>query len=305
MQVRILGSAAGGGFPQWNCACVNCRSARAGTIAGKPRSQAQIAVSADGRSWFLLGASPDLRYQIEANRELHPPAGQRSSPINGVVLASADLDHVLGLLLLRELQPLNVYGTAFVLRTLRNENTMFKMLNRVPDQVRWNEEPANNTFSLATPSGDLSGLSCTLIPISNHLPAYVKEPSSPSQDAVCGVLLKASSGKSLAYFPNVASITDEIRGYLEKVDVVLFDGTFFSDDELIQVQGSSLRAREMGHVPVGGVDGSLHQLAGIRARKLYIHINNTNPMLNEAGPEYRAVRDAGWELAEDGWQVTL
>ena len=142
MRVKILGSAAGGAFPQWNCACANCRSMRAGTFRGKPRSQTQIAITEDGRSWFFLGASPDLRAQIESTPELHPRDGARQSPIAGVVLASADLDHVLGLLLLRELQPLQVYATASVRRVLREDNSMFRMLHRIaPSRSAWSGPP--------------------------------------------------------------------------------------------------------------------------------------------------------------------
>src|SRR5207302_4652202 len=137
MRVKILGSAAGGAFPQWNCACANCRAVRAGTFHGKPRTQTQVAITQDGRSWFLLGASPDLRAQIEATPELHPRDGVRQSPIAGLVLANADLDHVLGLLLLRELQPLRVYATASVRRILREDNSIFAMLERIPNQALW------------------------------------------------------------------------------------------------------------------------------------------------------------------------
>ena len=150
MQVKILGSAAGGGFPQWNCACPNCHALRHGQFHGKARSQTQVAVSSDGRSWFLLGASPDLRFQIESSPELHPAAGTRNSPICGVVLVSADLDHVLGLLLLRELQPFQVCATESVIDILRGQNSMFGMLNRVPDQVRWNTIRAGEQFSLSS-----------------------------------------------------------------------------------------------------------------------------------------------------------
>src|SRR5579864_2330135 len=144
MRVKILGSAAGGGFPQWNCSCPNCRAVRAGTFSGKARTQTQVAISANGHSWFLLGASPDLRAQIEATPELHPrpvqnAANVRHSPVAGVVLANADLDHTLGILLLRELQPLRVYATRSVRRILNEDNSMFAMLQRVPDQVGWTD----------------------------------------------------------------------------------------------------------------------------------------------------------------------
>src|SRR6266700_4443172 len=173
MHIKILGSAAGGGFPQWNCACANCRALRAGTFAGKPRSQAQVAVSGDGESWFLLGASPDLRSQIENTPELHPRAGLRQSPISGVVLASADLDHVLGLLLLRELQPLWVFATASILQILRQDNSFSGMLNRVPLQVEWNTIVPGTSFALASAGVDRSGLVCTLISLGTRYPAYV------------------------------------------------------------------------------------------------------------------------------------
>ena len=307
MHVKILGSAAGGGFPQWNCACPNCRLVRSGKFPGKARSQAQVAVSEDGKSWFLLGASPDLRSQIEATPQLQPRAGTNGSPLCGVVLACADLDHVLGLLLLRELQPLNVYATGSVTRLLREQNSMFAMLNRAPDQVRWRAMRVEESFQLCSPSGHQTGITCTSIPVSNRYPAYASsDPTLNPDEAVVGLILASDSGKNVVYVPAVASITRCLREWLEKADLLLFDGTFYSDDELTRVRGFGDRAREMGHIPVGGEDGSLRQLAGLRIRrKLYIHINNTNPMLNETSPEYRAVREAGWELAEDGWQATL
>jgi len=308
MHVKILGSAAGGGFPQWNCACPNCRLVRSGKFPGKARSQAQVAVSEDGKSWFLLGASPDLRSQIEATPELQPRDGTNNSPLSGVVLASADLDHVLGLLLLRELQPLNVYATGSVTRLLREQNSMFAMLNRAPDQVRWRAMRVEESFQLCTLSGQHTGITCTSIPISNRYPVYASnsDPALSPDEALVGLILTSDSGRKMVYAPAVASITQSLREWLEKADLLLFDGTFYSDDELTTVRGSGELAREMGHIPVGGEDGSLRQLAGLRIpRKLYIHINNTNPMLNETSPEYRAVREAGWELAEDGWQATL
>jgi pyrroloquinoline quinone biosynthesis protein B len=308
MHVKILGSAAGGGFPQWNCACPNCRLVRSGKFPGKARSQAQVAVSGDGKSWFLLGASPDLRSQIEAASELQPPDRTNSSPLCGIVLAAADLDHILGLLLLRELQPLNVYATASVTRLLREQNSMFAMLTRAPDQVRWRAIKPGEFFELRTPSGQDSGITCTPISLSTRYPVYMSdsEPDLSPDEAVLALTLTSNSGRVLVYAPAVAAITQYLREWLEKADLLLFDGTFYSDDELTTVRGSGERAREMGHIPVGGEDGSLRQLAGLRIpRKLYIHINNTNPMLNETSPEYRAVREAGWELADDGWQATL
>ena len=306
MQIRILGSAAGGGFPQWNCSCPNCRAVRNGAFAGKPRTQAQVALSADGNWWFLLGASPDLRAQITDCQDLHPRS-LRDSPVAGVALASADLDHVLGLLLLRELQPLSVYGTPSVLKVLRERNSMFRMLNRVPGQVSWNCIVSSQPFRLRLASGEDAGISCEAVPLVGHYPAYLQNDDGLSlQESVIGLILTSDSGHSVAYFPNASGIDDQVLARLQNVDLLLFDGTFWSDDELVSLQAGGQTARSMGHMPVAGDDGSLQRLSGLsRGRKFYIHINNTNPMLNEAGPEYREIRDAGWELAEDGWQAQL
>jgi pyrroloquinoline quinone biosynthesis protein B len=222
-----------------------------------------------------------------------------------VVLASADLDHVLGLLLLRELQPLRVHAAESVIKILRNDNSMFRMLNRVPDQVDWRTIQAGQPFALESPTGDGAAIGCRAVAVSSCYPAYagqVKE----GQEAVLGLILTAPSGATLGFFPQLAQLTSELKSLFSNLDCLLLDGTFWSDDELIRLQGSGQRAHEMGHVPVGGEGGTLQQLAGLSTpRKMYIHINNTNPMLNQAGAEYRAVRDAGWELAEDGCHFTL
>ena len=305
MQVKILGSGAGGGFPQWNCACPNCHAVRSGQFRGKARSQTQVAISADGKSWFLLGASPDLRSQIESSPDLHPDSGMRSSPIHGVVLASSDLDHVLGLLLLRELQPFEIYAAESVIRILRNENSMFRMLNRSADQVRWSTVRAGVRFTLKSVNRDNGGIGCMPIAMSSLYPPYAN-PGEQSDEAVFGLILTAPSGATMGFFPQLGKMTPELKSLFEKCDCLLLDGTFWSDDEMIRLQGSGQRASEMGHLPVGGEDGTLRQLKDLSTpRKMYIHINNTNPMLNEAGAEYRAVRDSGWELAEDGCHFTL
>jgi pyrroloquinoline quinone biosynthesis protein B len=306
MRVKILGSAAGGGFPQWNCACPNCRSLRAGTFQGKARTQTQVAISSDDRNWFLFGASPDLRAQIESASELHPREGVRQSPIAGVVLSNADVDHALGLLLLRELQPLRVHSTASIRRILTEDNSMFAMLQRIPDQMSWTNFTPGTTFPLLDPSGEDSGLRCRALSLGSHYPAYVS-PRRRSEltlgEASLGLIIESPSGKRLACMPAVPQIEDALLQEFESVDVLLFDGTFWSDDELIRIQGSGQTAQQMGHIPVSA---SLQKLAQLRGpRKIYLHINNTNPMLNEAGPEYRKVREAGWEIAEDGWQFDL
>jgi pyrroloquinoline quinone biosynthesis protein B len=323
MRVKILGSAAGGGLPQWNCGCSNCRGLRDGTFQGKARSQAQIAISAglrnDNHTWFLLGASPDLRTQIEATPELHPREGVRQSPIAGAVLANADIDHVLGLLLLRELQPLRVYATDSIRCILTEDNSMFAMLQRIPGQVTWSGFAPGTAFPLLDAAGEDSGLRCRALSLGTHYPAYVssqRQGELKSGEASLGLIVESTAGEStigesaigkrLAYMPAAPRIDDALLKEFETADVLLFDGTFWSDDELIQIQGSGQTARQMGHVPVSSAEGSLSKLAGLRhPRKIYVHINNTNPMLNEAGPEYRQVRESGWEIAEDGWQFDL
>jgi pyrroloquinoline quinone biosynthesis protein B len=308
MLLRTLGSAAGGAFPQWNCACRNCSGLRAGTLAGKPRSQAQLAVSGDGRTWFLLGASPDLRAQIESTPVLRPANGIRQSPIEGVVLASADLDHVLGLLLLRELQPLRVYATASIRRILREDNSAFHMLNRVDPQVAWTDYEPGKPFPLLSPGGDDSGLRVEALSLGTRYPAYVS-PQRAAEfvpgEASLGLII-SHQDKTAGYFPAVPQIDEAVLRMLDTLDLLFFDGTFWTDDELIRIQGSGQTALQMGHVPVSSPNGSLQRLASLRnPRKIFVHVNNTNPMLDEAGLEFRQVREAGWEIAEDGWQFDL
>jgi pyrroloquinoline quinone biosynthesis protein B len=309
MYLKVLGSAAGGGFPQWNCACSNCSSVRLGTFSGKARTQAQIAVSGDGQSWFLLGASPDLRLQIESSPELNPRGGVRQSPIAGVVLAGSDLDQVLGLLSLRELQRLRIYATGSVHRLLCEDNSMFAMLNRVPEQARWTDVCPSRSFSLESFSGLSGRLRCELLPLASRYPPYVAEHRAlqlTSREALQATLIEDSAGKRLAYLPAVPAVDDDLLKLLESTDLLFFDGTFWSDDELVRIQGNALSAKEMGHIAVSSTDGSLSRLAKLRRpRKIFLHINNTNPMLNESGDQYREVRAAGWQLAEDGWNIQL
>jgi pyrroloquinoline quinone biosynthesis protein B len=309
MRIEILGSAAGGGFPQWNCNCRNCQSLRAGNSSLKSRTQTQVAVSGDGNSWFLLNASPDLRLQIEQTPVLQPRTGTRDSPISGVLVTSADIDQIAGLLSLRELQSLHVYCAPSVRRILQEDNSMFGMLNRVPQQVRWTEIELGNAFPLLTTGQEESGINCEVFSLGNKYPLYVppkRTATLRSEEALLGVILSSASGATLAYLPAVPAIDEELLRLLETADMVLFDGTFWSNDELIQIQGGGATAREMGHVPISGSEGSLRALAGLRhPRKVFVHVNNTNPMLDESSAEYRELAPAGWEVAEDGCHFNL
>jgi pyrroloquinoline quinone biosynthesis protein B len=320
MRIQILGSAAGGRFPQWNCSCGNCSAvrenarenergnARQNKFSGKARTQSQLALSADGSTWFLAGASPDLAFQIESSPQLHPRPLRdtpRDSPIAGAVLGSADLDHVVGLLLLRELQPLRVYAAPSILRILREENSMFGMLNRVDPQVVWTPMKSDAPFPLLSADGKDSGLRCEVHYLSGRYPKYVKTHTKDlaRDEATAALFFESSSGKRVAYVPAVGSLSDVLLEKIARSDMLLFDGTFWSDDELQRVQGSGETAHQMGHIPV---QDSLRLLRSIKiGRKMFIHLNNTNPILNEASPEHQAVRQAGWEVAEDNWQLEL
>jgi pyrroloquinoline quinone biosynthesis protein B len=313
MRIRILGSAAGGGFPQWNCGCGNCvgirkKNARDNKFSGKARTQSQLALSADGSIWFLAGASPDLASQIENSPELHPRAlhnTPRDSPVAGVVLGSADLDHVVGLLLLRELQPLRVYAAPSILRILREENSMFGMLNRVEPQVVWTSMKSGASFPLLSADGKASGLRCDVYYLSGRYPRYVKSEAEnlAREEATAALFFESASGKRVAYIPAVGNLSEMLLEKIRHVDLLLFDGSFWSDDELLRVLGGGETAHQMGHIPV---EESLRLLKTLEVgRKILIHLNNTNPILNESSPEHQAVRQAGWEVAEDNWQLEL
>jgi len=228
------------------------------------------------------------------------------------MLAGADLDHTLGLLLLRELHPLNVYATPSVATILRG-NSMFGMLNRVPQQVNWLPITPGKIFPVQAPGESVPCFSCDPISVSNRYPAYVRgnaDSALVDTEAVLGLILRwngesGSRPRSLAYFPNVPHISDQLLATLSSVDLLMFDGTFWSDDELQRLQPGAETARQMGHLPVAGPSGSLEILSQIKVPRIYIHINNTNPMLNENSREYRQIREAGWQLAEDGWQAQL
>lgn len=298
MQVRVLGAAAGGGFPQWNCHCNNCRRLRLGTLKGTARSQAQVAISPDGGAWHLLNASPDLRLQIESSPCLWPSEGIRHSPIRSVVITSAEIDAVVGLLSLREFQPFTVYSTRAVQDILRRENSLFQALHRLEDQVRWCAFCPGNVFELD------SELSVEAIPLGGGYPTFAGG-TRPMEEAVVGLAIE-HGGRSLLFLPGVGEITENLLEWMEKSDVLLFDGTFWSDDELSRVQQGARTARQMGHVPMSGPSGSLETLKGLkRPKKIFMHINNTNPVLDEESAERRALTDGGWELAYDGMEFGL
>jgi pyrroloquinoline quinone biosynthesis protein B len=304
MRLKVLGSAAGGGFPQWNCGCVNCVRVRERNPSAESRTQTQVAITIGDGFWFLLNASPDLRQQILATPELAPIAGERGSPISGVVLTSADVDAVVGLLHLREFHPLRVYSTSGVRRILTETNSMFRALDRSNPPVQWCCLPLGKEVHL---NGD-SGLACTAVPLAGTYPDYVNEPlrgTLPPGEATIGLVV-ACHGKKVFFAPALPGETMTWKAQAATSDLALLDGTFWSNDELVAIRGGGKSAREMGHPPLSGGGGLLEELRWeTRPRKVAIHINNTNPILDEDSAEHREMRDAGWEIARDGMEFVL
>jgi len=306
MRIRVLGSAAGGGFPQWNCGCPNCRGVRESRIRAKPRTQECVAVSADGRDWFLLNASPEIRAQVESFSPLHPREA-RHSPIAGIVLTNGDLDHCLGLFSLRESQPLVVYATDTVRRGFAERNQIVKTLDRFEGQLTWRQLECGSEIELTVGRAQASGLRLTPVPAPGKPPIHLEgvEPRNPEENV--GVRIsEAKGGRAIAYFSAAGGITPAVRSAVADADCVFFDGTFWSATELIDLGLGSKRAEDMAHLPIGGPGGSLAALAGLGARRrIFIHVNNTNPILREDSAEAAAVLAAGWEIAEDGMEIEL
>jgi pyrroloquinoline quinone biosynthesis protein B len=294
----VLGAAAGGGFPQWNCRCAVCRLAWAGDKRVKPRTQASLAVSADGEHWILLNASPDLRAQIQANQNLHPRGNARGSPIAAVVLTGAEIDQTAGLLSLRERSPFTLHAPAATVAA-RADNPMFAAL--APAVVSRHAVVPDDRFALGY------GVEAELFIVPGKVPLYLEgdDPDTASESAA-NVGVEIFNGASrLAFVPGAAAITPAVMQRLTRADVIFFDGTLFSDDEMIATGTGSKTGRRMGHMPLDGPDGSLAALAGLRARRIFVHINNTNPILIDGSPERGRVVAAGWEIAEDGLEVVL
>jgi len=306
MFIRVLGSAAGGGFPQWNCGCPNCRGLREGTVRAQARTQECVAVSADGAAWLLLNCSPEIRQQIEGFPGLHP-RGPRDSPIAAILVTNGDLDHCLGLLSLRESHPLVVYATEPVRRGFVEDNVLYRTLERFPGQVTWRTLKLGGDEAIVGPDGRPTGLGVTPLAVPGKPPIHLEHRAPPAPEDNIGVRVREqATGRVLAYCSAAAAVTDDMRRALDGADAVFFDGTFWSSDELPALGLGTKRAEEMAHLPVGGPGGSLARLAGLRARRrVYIHINNTNPMLRDDSAERAQVDAAGWEIAGDGMEVRL
>jgi pyrroloquinoline quinone biosynthesis protein B len=306
MLIRVLGSAAGGGFPQWNCGCPNCRGVRAGDSHAIARTQECVAVSTDSAQWFLLNCSPEIRQQIESFPPLHP-RGPRHSPIAAILLTNADLDHCLGLLSLRESHPLVIYATDRLRRGFTDGNVLYRTLDRFPGQVTWRALKLGREEELADVEGRPSGLLVETVAVPGKLPIHLEADGTPDpEDSVGFRIRERATGRILAYLSGVGAVTDAVRRAVEDADCVFFDGTFWSSDELPGLGLGTKRAEQMAHLPVGGPDGSLARLHGLAApRRIFIHVNNTNPLLRDDSPERATVEAAGWEVARDGMEVLI
>jgi pyrroloquinoline quinone biosynthesis protein B len=301
VRIRVLGSAAGGGFPQWNCGCANCDGVRTGRLRATPRTQESIAVGA-GASWVLVNASPDVRVQLESFPPLHP-RGPRDSPVVAVLLTSGELDHCLGLLSLRESQPLAVYATRAVRDGFTRDNALHAALER---HLSWRPLDLGVEQPVTDHAGRATGLAVEARPVPGKAPRYLDERIAPSPEHVVALRLRdVETGAVLAYCPGAARVDDSVQAALDGASCVFFDGTFWSSDELRSAGAGSRRAEDMAHAPVGGADGSLVRLGSPAAsRRILIHLNNTNPLLRDDGPERSEVAARGWEVAFDGMELT-
>jgi pyrroloquinoline quinone biosynthesis protein B len=297
MLVRVLGSAAGGGFPQWNCACANCALVRAGDPRVRARTQDSLAFTAGAGGWNVVNASPDIRAQIEASPPLHPRA-PRHTPIRSLLLTNGDLDHVLGLFSLRESTPLEVWATDAVRAGLEDRNALMRTLHRFPEQLTWKRLELGQTLSL----GD--GTTVLARAVAGKAPVHLTGIAAPSAED--NVALWIRQGDRLVVYAGACASLDGLDGAFDDADVLFLDGTFWSSDELVAAGLSRARAEDMAHLPIGGDRGSLARLAGCPARrKIFTHVNNSNPILVEGSPEDLAVRAAGWEVARDGMEMEL
>jgi len=301
MRVIILGSAAGGGVPQWNCGCGNCQDAR---LSGTGRTQSSVALSADGARWVLLNASPDLRAQIASRPELWP-RGARGTPISAVVCTDGEIDHTLGLVLLREATTrFPVYAPAGVVGLLDREWPVLRVLSAYAG-VEPRTLPEGQAIPLADGAGRELGVTCTAVSVARRPPRYAREASAATYDVALR-LADQRTGATLAYIPTAGAVDDAVRSVARGADLLLFDGTFWSDGELRAAGVDAPTAREMGHVPIGGPGGSIELLPRLGARRtVFVHINNTNPILSRSSSERAQVEGSGIEVADDGMEVEL
>ncbi|WP_323784760.1 pyrroloquinoline quinone biosynthesis protein PqqB [Thalassovita sp.] len=295
MKFLVLGAAAGGGLPQWNCGCPNCIDARAGKIPSA--GQSSLAVSLDGKSWSVLNASPDIRQQMQVNTALHP-RDLRDTPLKSILLTNGDIDHIAGLLSLREQTPFTLFATHEIQAVL-TENRIFDAVSR--DKVDRLTITLGEEFDLQP------GLEATVFPVPGKVPLFMEGDTVQTDlvgEQTVGVRL-SDGGKVAYYIPGCAEVTPELLTRIGDADQLFFDGTLWDDHEMIRAGTGVKTGRRMGHISISGPDGSMAKMDALKADKCYIHINNTNPVWQPGGPERAQVLSAGWQIAHDGLEIEL
>ncbi|MDT8427263.1 MAG: pyrroloquinoline quinone biosynthesis protein PqqB [Pseudomonadales bacterium] len=305
MRVRVLGSSAGGGFPQWNCNCPNCDGVRKGTIKATPRTQSSIAISSDNVNWLLFNASPDILMQFQRFPELQPARTIRDTAVRAIVLMDAQIDHTTGLFMLREGKtPLNIYCTDMVHEDLTRGNPIFNILEHFCG-VSWYPIPTapGNSFYVE----GIADVRITAVPLSSKAPPYSPHRHDPHEGDNIGIQLEdMRSGKKLFYAPGLAAIEPHVHSFMQKADCLMVDGTCWSNDEMRKLGISDKLSLDMGHLPQSGSGGMIEILRPLKAaRKILIHINNTNPILHEDASEREILKKESIEVAFDGMDFTL
>lgn len=305
LHLIVLGSAAGGGFPQWNCRCPVCTLAWDGDPRVRRRTQSSLAVSADGERWALVNCAPEILAQIQAVPALHPRGGRRQSPVASVLLTNGDIDHVAGLLSLREAQPFTLFATPAIHEVLR-ASSAFDVL--APDIVSRRDVELGTSFEL------VEGVTATIFPVPGKIALYLEQREAAEKGTLAtdvmgeqtiGVEITAGGRRAL-YIPGCATMTNALRDRIAGADAVFFDGTLWRDDEMVEAGVGTKTGKRMGHMSMSGDEGSMAALAGLDiGRRIYVHINNTNPVLIDGSPERVAANRAGWEIAQDGMEIFL
>ncbi|MFI3221950.1 MAG: pyrroloquinoline quinone biosynthesis protein PqqB [Methylococcaceae bacterium] len=303
MKVRVLGSGAGGGFPQWNCNCHNCHRLRHNAMNGKARSQSSIAVSTDNKNWLLINTSPDIRSQLEAFPAIQPKEGIRDTGIKAILLIDSQIDHTTGMLMLREGKPLEVYCTDMVKQDLTTGFPLFTMLKDYCT-VNHHAIPVDGSSFTIPAIEDLRFYTQAL---KSKAPPYSPHRHDPHEGDNIGVIIEQiSTGKKVFYSPGLGEIEPHVMIAMQEVDCLLVDGTFWTDDEMCTQNISHKKAREIGHLPQSGPGGMIEVLSGVaKARKILIHINNTNPILDDDSEQRKTLDAAGIEVAYDGLEIDL
>ncbi len=295
MKFLILGAAAGGGLPQWNCGCPNCNDARAGRIPAS--GQSSLAVSLDGDTWAVLNASPDIRMQMQSLPAM-APRSLRHTPVGAVLVTNGDIDHIAGLLSLREQTAFDLYATGEILNVLA-ENRIFDAVSRA--------KVTRHAITLGAAFDLLPGLRAQVFPVPGKVPLFMEGETVQTDlvgEQTVGVRL--SDGARTAYYiPGCADVTDALLAQIADADHLFFDGTLWDDDEMIRSGTGVKTGRRMGHVPISGADGSIARLAGLRAGKTFVHMNNTNPIWQPASSQRAHVVAQGWQVGADGMEITL